>query len=159
MRLLKIAYIDYSINTRSLDIFTVGCNGSCKGCFNQELKDWNSDGLSLEESVFKIRELYNKFERLIDKFIIVGGDPIDAEIETDGAISVLIDDIKEFSSKPVFVFTRHDLSDIPSNILKRADYIKCGAYKPELTTDDNIQYDIKLATSNQKIFKKGLNYD
>lgn len=159
MRLLKIAYIDYSIHTRSLDIFTIGCNGCCNGCFNQELKDWNTDGMSLEEAIFKIRSLYNQFEKLIDKFIIVGGDPIDAEIETDGAISVLIDDIKMFSNKPVFIFTRHGLFDIPSSVFKRADYIKCGAYIPELTTDDNIQYGIKLATSNQKIFKKGLNYD
>ena len=36
---------------------------------------------------------------------------------------------------------------------KMVDYIKIGAYIPELTTDDNIQFGIKLATSNQKIYR------
>ena len=38
------------------------------------------------------------------------------------------------------------------------DYIKTGSYIEELKCDDNIQYGIKLATSNQKINKKGIDY-
>ena len=38
------------------------------------------------------------------------------------------------------------------------DYIKCGKYIPELTTDDNIQYGVHLATSNQRIYKCGVDY-
>lgn len=154
---LKIAYIEYSINTRSLDIFTIGCNGCCNGCFNQEIKDWNSDGMSLEEAIFKIRDLYRQFERLIDKFIIVGGDPVDGECMT-GGVSVLLDDLKLLSNKPIFLFTRHSLQNIPKSILKKSDYIKCGEYIPDLITDNNIQYGIKLATSNQYIYKKGEDY-
>ena len=154
---LKIAYIEYSINTRSLDIFTIGCNGCCKGCFNQEIKNWNSNGMSLEEAIFKIRDLYKQFERLIDKFIIVGGDPVDGEYMT-GGVSVLLDDLKLLSNKPIFLFTRHSLENVPKNILKKADYIKCGEYIPDLTIDNNIQYGIKLATSNQYIYKRGEDY-
>ena len=150
---LQIEYIEYSPLTRSLDIFTIGCDGSCKGCCNPQIKDWNLKGLNINQTITKIKDLYNQFEILIDKFIIVGGDPVDGEIKTKGQVSELINQIKYFSNKPVYVFTRHDLSEIPDSILYSANYIKTGAYIPELTTDNNIQYGIKLATSNQKIYK------
>ena len=35
------------------------------------------------------------------------------------------------------------------------DYVKTGAYIPELTTDNNKRCGIKLATSNQTIYKIG----
>ena len=40
-----------------VSLFVSGCNHRCKGCFNQEIKNWNSDGMSLEEAIFKIRDL------------------------------------------------------------------------------------------------------
>lgn len=152
---LKIAYIDYSINTRSLDIFTIGCNGCCHNCCNPEIKKWDIDGLSVNQAILKLKSLYNDFKRAIDRFIIVGGDPCDAEIITKGQVSLLIDCIKEFSNKPIFLFTRHELKDIPVLLKEKCDYIKTGEYLEELITENNIQYGIKLATSNQKIHKMG----
>lgn len=150
---LKIAHIDYNITTRSLDIFTIGCNGCCKGCCNPEIKDFNSDGMSLEDAVLKIRELYRKFNHLIDRFIIVGGDPVDGEKIT-GGVSVLLDDLKLLTDKPIFLFTRYNIEKIPQNLKDKVDYIKIGEYKPELLVDKNMWYGINLATSNQKIYKK-----
>lgn len=150
---LQVDYVEYSPFTRSLDIFTIGCNGSCKGCCNPEIKDWNLKGLSLDETSLKVCDLYKQFEILIDRLFIVGGDPVDCENMTNGEVSSLIDEIKKTISKPIYLFTRHDIENIPNSLLDRVDYVKTGAYIPELTVDNNIQYGIKLATSNQKIYK------
>ena len=42
--------------------------------------------------------------------------------------------------------------------MKYLDYIKYGSYKEELKCDNNIFYGVKLATSNQKMLKKGIDY-
>lgn len=152
MNQLQIAHIDYSIATKSLDIYTIGCNGKCQGCYNSELKDWNIQGLTKEFTLQRLSELNSKFGKMIDKIIIVGGDPVDAWFNTDG-LKELLAGIKKNIGKPIFLFTRHSLEDIPAELKKMVDYIKIGAYIPELATDDNIQFGIKLATSNQKIYR------
>ena len=43
-------------------------------------------------------------------------------------------------------------------IKELCDYIKTGEYDESLKCENNIQYGIKLATSNQKINKKGIDY-
>lgn len=150
---LQIAYIDYSITTRSLDVFTIGCTGCCKNCCNPEIKSFNNKGISIDETLLKIKEFKNNFNNLIDRIIIVGGDPVDGEKYT-GEVSLMINKIKKITDKPVYLFTRHKLEDIPQSLKDCVDFIKTGEYKPELITDNNIQYGIKLATSNQIIYKK-----
>ena len=48
--------------------------------------------------------------------------------------------------------------DVKPVFKEYCDFIKVGAYIPELKTDNNIQQGIKLATSNQKILEKGKDY-
>ena len=60
--------------------------------------------------------------------------------------------------KELWVWTRYSLEDCPNFEKELCDYIKTGSYIEELSSDDNIQYGIKLATSNQKINKKGVDY-
>ena len=38
-------------------------------------------------------------------------------------------------------------------IKKYCNYIKCGQYIEELSTNENIQYGVKLASSNQNIYQ------
>ena len=151
---LQIAHIEYSINTKSLDIFTIGCNGSCNGCFNTELKDWNQKGISVFDTLNKVMELHNKYDNLIDKIIIVGGDPCDAYEKYPFDIKNLLKGIKGITHKPIFLFTRFSIEYIQDDIKDLVDYIKTGKYIPELKCDDNIEYGIKLATKNQHIYKK-----
>ena len=61
-------------------------------------------------------------------------------------------------NKPIWVFTRYDIDKVPKEIKSLCNYIKCGRYKPELKCKNNIHYGIELATSNQKIYKKGVDY-
>lgn len=152
MNQLQIAHIDYSIATKSLDIYTIGCNGKCCECYNTELKDWDIKGLSKEFTLQRLDELNSKFGKMIDKIIVVGGDPVDAWFNTSG-LGKLLKGIKQAINKPIYLFTRYSLEDIPAELKKLVDYIKTGAYIPELTTNNNVQFGIKLATSNQKIYK------
>jgi organic radical activating enzyme len=151
---LQIAHIEYSITTKSLDIFTIGCNGCCEGCCNPEIKDWNLSGLGVRYVLKKVRELNDKYSLLIDKVVIVGGDPCDAFIFYPTDMKELLVGIRQNINKPIFLFTRHDFESIPLELKDLVDYIKTGEYKPELSCDNNICFGIKLATSNQKIYKK-----
>jgi hypothetical protein len=38
------------------------------------------------------------------------------------------------------------------------DYIKCGRYEEELKTANHIEYGVVLASANQHIYKKGVDY-
>ena len=158
---LQFAHIEYSISTRSLDLFTIGCsNGStnpsetaCVGGCNPEIRDWELKGFDSSYVLTKVMQLDTKFGNLIDKILIVGGDPMDAYLRYKDEMTDFLKRLKQITPKPLFLFTRHELNDIPRELLELVDYVKTGAYIPELTCDDNIQFGIKLATSNQKIFK------
>jgi len=86
--------------------------------------------------------------------MLFGGEPLDQKHED--LLHMLLD--LESLNKKIWLFTRYEIEEIPKEIISLCDYIKCGRYIPELTSDSNIMYDIKLATSNQFIYKKGLNY-
>ena len=94
------------------------------------------------------------FKNLVDKIIIVGGEPLDQDLVM---LKQLIIFLKQFNIA-IYLFTRFELNQVPEEIKELCDFIKCGAYIPSLKCDNNFQHGIKLATSNQKIFKKGLDY-
>ena len=148
---LTFAHIEYSLSTRSIDIFTVGCDGNCKDCCNPEIKSWDLDGLALPQVISKVIALNTKFDRLIDRFIIVGGDPVDGYRHYPNEFARFLSELKTMK-KPIYLFTRYELPQVDKELLYYVDYIKTGAYIPELKCADNVQYGIKLATSNQKIF-------
>lgn len=94
------------------------------------------------------------FDNVIDNIMIFGGEPLDQKMIE---LIDLLDYLKQFNKK-IWIFTRYDLNEVPLIIKDRCDYLKCGKYNPQNRTDNNIQYGIKLATSNQHIYKKGLDY-
>lgn len=160
---LKFAHIEYSISTKSLDLFTIGCGkgitnlnceeyDGCKDCCNPEIRDWNVEGFGIPQVIAKVYQLNAKFNKLIDRILIVGGDPADAYFRYKDEMTEFLRQLRTVG-KPLYLFTRHELPSIPRELLELVDYVKTGAYIPELKCDDNIQDGIKLATSNQKIFK------
>lgn len=151
---LQFAHVEYSISTKSIDIFNSGCdaNPRCKDCCNPELWDWNQKGLDLNVVCKKVEQLTKKFSNLVERFLLVGGDPVDAYIRYPEQYTELLFCLNTLY-KPIFLFTRHELKDIPKELLRQVDYVKTGAYIPELTVDNNIQFNIKLATSNQNIYQ------
>ena len=149
---LQFAHIEYSIHTKSIDIFSLGCFGHCEDCCNPELKRWDLSGLDTVQVVSKVVSLTTKFDKLIDRIILVGGDPVDAYKKYPSEYLSFISQIRTLR-KPIYLFTRYELPEIDPLLLAQVDYVKTGAYIPALKCDDNIQEGIKLATSNQKIFK------
>ena len=151
---MKFAHVEYSIGTKSLDLFVVGCaaNPPCEDCCNPEIRNFSLDGMSCEAVLKKVNTLNKTFDKLVTRFILVGGDFVaNYKIYHDEMTSFLVELRK--LEKPLYLFTRHELDNIPRELLELVDYVKTGAYIPSLKCDDNIQMGIKLATSNQKIFK------
>lgn len=153
---MNINCIEYSIATRSLDIFFAGCNNRCEDCFNPHLMSF-SNGTEASLWLSKIEHYLKEYKSLINRILLVGGSPNhqpseDLEVFLKSLGSMLPSDID------LYAFCGEELSGVNEVLKKYCDYIKCGAYIPSLTCDNNIQYGIKLATSNQKIYKKGTDY-
>jgi len=151
---MNISATQYTLSMESLDIYFSGCNPPhCKECHNSELWEFVDDNNYLEK--FKeIKKKVKDFDILIKNIMLFGGEPMDQNHKE------LLDFLKKLNTlnKEIFLFTRYDLGKVPYCIRRLCDYVKCGKYIPSLTVDNNIQYGIQLATSNQKIYKKDKDY-
>lgn len=150
---MNIISTQYTLKYKSFEIVVSGCSGDngkhCVGCHSPETWDFNV-GTNFNDMIEKILKKIEEFSGLIDWLWIYGGEPLDNNIDD---LENLLYELKS-TEKPIMLFTRYSIDDVPSNIKELCDYIKCGAYKKELTVDDNIQYGVKLSTKNQKIYKK-----
>lgn len=152
---MNIIGIDYTLKTSSIDIYVSGCNGPhCEGCHNPQ--SWNFDeGVPFSDNIIEsIRNYINIYSSLIKNVMIFGGEPLDQGHEE---LQTLFEELQIFNL-PIWVFTRYNFEDIPEFVKSFSEYIKTGRYERELTCNDNIQYGIVLSTSNQKIYKKGIDY-
>jgi anaerobic ribonucleoside-triphosphate reductase activating protein len=146
---MNILGTSYTLKYNSLDIYLAGCSGSphCVGCHNPESWDFDN-GTKYDIDYFTIiKEKVETFDSLINNIMIFGGEPLDQNLWD---FLDFLADLKKLQ-KRIWLFTRYELSEIPDIIKYLCDYIKTGRYIPELIVDDNIQFGIKLATSNQKI--------
>lgn len=147
---MNIASTQYSLDTKSFEIYLSGCNGSCKGCCNPELKDFNVGDELTSNLMTQIINKIKKFDILIENIWILGGDPMDQNVMD---LITLLYLLKTNINKKIWLFTRYSIESIDETVKSLVDYIKCGEYLEELKTDDNIQYGVKLATQNQRIYK------
>lgn len=148
---MNIVRVDYSMQFMSLDVYFSGCaaNPYCKGCFNPEAWDFTC-GKDWKQYIFHINDNMKKFSSMIKRVMIYGGEPLDQDPEQ---FIQFLDAIREYG-KDIWVFTRHSIDVVSQEVKDRVDYIKCGPYIEELTTSDNCEFGVKLATSNQHIYKK-----
>lgn len=155
---MNILATQYTLSRKSLEIYLAGCKGDalkghCRNCHNPETWSFNQ-GKNYKEEMPKILKKINDFEDMIERVEIFGGEPNDQNFEE---LEDLMKMIKS-TNKELWIWTRYSLEDCPAFEKELCDYIKTGAYIEELSCDCNIQYGIKLATSNQKINKKGVDY-
>lgn len=102
----------------------------------------------------KIKTKVRDFNDMIESIQIFGGEPND---QNHTELEQLVKDLKTLN-KEIWLFTRYDLKECPKFELELCDYIKCGKYIQELSCNDNMQYGVQLATNNQHIYKKGVDY-
>jgi len=153
---MNILATQYTLANKSLDIYVAGCTGSphCIGCHNKESWDFNQGEIYNEGYFKRLKLKIEKFDILIDNIMIFGGEPNDQKY---GELLYFLTGLSTLNKK-IWLFTRYNIEYCTQFELSLCDYIKCGAYIPELTTENNVMYGIKLATSNQHIYKKGLDY-
>jgi len=148
--------VEYNLKTKSLDVYLAGCNGNpkCTGCHNPE--SWSFDnGFHITKAMTSIEKYIQEFDVLIKNIMIFGGEPLDQDRDKLQDFLFFLNNY----NKKIWLFTRYELSEIPIAIFNLCDYIKTGRYLPELKCDDNVQFGVKLATSNQSIYKTGSKYE
>lgn len=153
---MNILATQYTLSRKSLEIYVAGCKGNphCEGCHNPETWSFNQ-GEKYDNVYFeKIKNKINNFNELIDNIEIFGGEPNDQNLND---LENMLKDLSTLNKK-IWLFTRYDFENIPKFELEYCDYIKCGRYIPSLICDCNLQYGINLATTNQKIYKKGVDF-
>lgn len=146
---MKIASTQFTLATESFEIYLSGCRGNCKGCSNPEIKNFNVGEVLNQEKINSILDKIYQFPNIIKHVWILGGEPLD----NDRAVLKNLLKILRTTNKKIWLWTRYEIEEIPEDILELCEYVKCGAYREELSCEDNIQEGIKLATSNQKIYK------
>ena len=156
---MRILATQYTLATKSLEIYVAGCKGDrngrhCPGCHNPE--SWNFDKgkpyeLALAADIYP---QFLEFGPLIKNVMIFGGEPLDQDADE---LNKMLADISGFDAE-IWLFTRFDFEEVPASVKALCDYIKCGAYDPAYITGDNVMYGIKLATANQTIYRKGTDY-
>jgi len=152
---MRCSAVEYSLTTKSLDVYLSGCSGEpkCSGCHNEKL--WSfSVGNHISVAITQISNYISIFPDLIENIMIFGGEPLDQNVKE--LISFL--QYLQTINKKIWLFTRYEKNEIPNEfldekILSYIDYIKTGRYDNTKLCDDNIHYGIKLASSNQKIEK------
>jgi anaerobic ribonucleoside-triphosphate reductase activating protein len=153
---VNIIGTQYTLKYKAFEIYVAGCNGSphCKGCHNPESWDFNRGDKIGEQWLTQTESKIQSFNAMIDNIMIFGGEPLDQKI---AELLDLLMWLKKFDKK-IWLFTRYELTEVPLIVKDYCDYIKCGRYDPAYITTSNTQYGITLATSNQNIYKKGLDY-
>lgn len=153
---MNILGTQYTLKHKAFEIYVAGCNGSphCEGCHNPESWDFNLGDPMNEVYLSTIETKIKSFDTMIDNIMIFGGEPLDQKILE---LINLLDWLRQFN-KNIWIFTRYELDEVPLIIKERCDYLKCGRYEPQNRTNSNVQYGITLATTNQHIYKKGLDY-
>jgi anaerobic ribonucleoside-triphosphate reductase activating protein len=148
---IRIAATQYSLRTKSFEVYVSGCKGNphCSGCHNPELWDFKIGSIYNEKYFSYLKNRIKQFDILVDNIMVMGGEPLDQDINS---LIKFLKDLKTLN-KQIWLFTRFELEEIPEEVLSLCDYVKTGRYLKDLQTDDNIQFGIELASSNQKIFK------
>lgn len=152
MECLPLKYLGYTIvfqevpDEISLAINISGCPYKCRGCHSQYL--WEYRGNFISED---LDSLLDKYKNYITCVCFMGGDQNIEELKS------LLERVKKAGLTTCLYTGCEHLYEL-KQIINVCDYIKCGKYDEALLTDNNIQYGVKLASSNQKMYKKGIDY-
>lgn len=125
-------------------ISACGCNFNCVNCFNQAVKQLPTLTSCAASIIEEIKT--NPF----NKGIIFGG----LEWTLQEKELLILAKLAKINGLKTMLYTGKNFVDI-ENLYKTKlfDYIKCGPYKEELKSNTHYEYGVKLASSNQHIYK------
>jgi len=149
---MNLATTQYNLENKTLEIYLSGCNVYCKNCHNPELWDFNYGNKINNETIEDLIKKINASPDLIETVWLLGGEPLAQNLFD---LIYFITKIQSETKVKWWLWTSYEYDKIPLAIrdLNLFDYIKCGKYIDEKRTDGNIQFGIKLASSNQYIKK------
>ena len=147
---MNIASTQYTLENKAFEIYLSGCSGNprCNGCHNPELWDF-SIGENYIHILKDILKKVKEFDSMIDNIWVLGGEPLDNNLNN---LSDLLLALKT-TNKKIWLFTRHEINEVPLNIKHLCDYIKTGRFDIDALAENNVYYGVKLASKNQKIHK------
>ena len=122
------------------------CKFNCLNCCNEEYKSLPSYYVNDNEIIQEVKS------NLFNKGIILAG--LEWTLQAEEMFRLI--ELALNNQLEIILYTGMDydvlIKKFPE-LLNYHIYIKTGKYIRELSTDDNIQFGVKLASSNQKIYK------
>lgn len=145
--LKPLKYISYAIvfqevpNEITLAFNISGCPHRCKGCHSQYL--WRYEGDNLLENM---EDIVKQYDNYITCVCFMGGDQNMYEL------GLALNQCKKMGYKTC-VYSGLDYIQYFESLIPLLDWIKIGRYDESLKCDNHIEYGVKLATSNQHLYK------
>lgn len=127
------------------------CKFNCFNCFNQHIKALPVIAKSCNDIIAEVKA--NPF----NKGIIFAG--LEWTLQLNECLSLAKEAKRQ--GLQTMLYTGNDFKGrlMGTIILSNSfDYIKCGRYEEELKTANHIEYGVVLASTNQHIYKKGVDY-
>lgn len=148
---MRLLATQFTLSTSALEIYFAGCNGPhCKNCHNPESHSFDvGTELSPAEIYATVKAKVESAGSLVESIRLFGGEPLDQPLKE---ISDLANFLRNLG-KPLWLFTRYKLSEIPHYIRLQFDYIKTGRYDEELLINNHVEYGVTLASSNQRVYR------
>lgn len=140
---MNIVGLEYSLSRHQLEIYLSGCNPPyCIGCHNLNISDFS---LGKDWKLYKDRiEEYVKTP-LVTSVAIMGGEPLHQDkIE----LKLMLEWLNSLNTT-IWLFTREETGWENLNV----DYVKSGRYMKNLSSIHYSEYNLTLASDNQKIIK------
>lgn len=147
---MNILGTQLTLQHQAFEVYLSGCNPPhCRGCHNPESWDFNSGSPATPLLIQQIKTRIMSAGPLVNRIWLLGGEPLDQPLEE---LEWLIRELRE-TGRPVWMFTRYSKEQIPERIKEALSVVKTGAYIPELASDDHVEYGVKLASTNQHIYR------
>lgn len=151
---MRLAGTEYSLQHKALEVYVAGClPPRCRGCHNPELWDFRA-GFETTNQVTRLLLHKINTNELIENVWFLGGEPLDQE---PNVFFNLVRSIYEGTEAKLWLFTGYAFEAVPTYLRVYFDYIKSGRYMDDFPGGHN-EYGVTLASGNQHIYRKGLDY-
>ena len=146
--LKPLKYISYAIvfqevpNETTLVFNISGCPYHCEGCHSQYLWEYEGDNLLPINMI----NVINKYKDYITCICFMGGDQNIEELTE--ALKIC----KSLGYKTC-VYSGSSNMSIFEKTLHYLDWLKLGKYNKNFSSDNHIEFGVKLATTNQHLYK------